>query len=225
MNNLTSLISGNVFVALIVSFIAGLISSFSPCLLSTVPLVIGYVGTNAKKDKNLAFKYSLVFALGLIFTFVSLGIVSAVLGQFFSGAGKWWYIILGIIMIFVGLQAVGVIKGKQSNACKVPKKSKGIIGAFFLGILGGALSSPCATPMLAAILAFVAGNGNVVLGILMLLFYSIGHCILIVAAGTSVGVIDALQSSPKYFKIGNIAKVVFGTLVIFIGLYLLYLGM
>lgn len=225
MNNLTSLISGNIFIALIVSFIAGLISSFSPCLLSTVPLVIGYVGTNAKKDKNLAFKYSLVFALGLIFTFVSLGVISAFLGQFFSGAGQWWYLFLGLIMIFVGLQAVGVIKGKQSNACKVPKKSKGIIGAFFLGILGGALSSPCATPMLAAILAFVAGNGNVVVGILMLLFYSIGHCILIVAAGTSVGIIDALQSSPKYFKIGSIAKVVFGVLVIVIGLYLLYLGM
>jgi len=66
MSNLTSLISGNIFIALLVSFIAGLISSFSPCLLSTVPLVIGYVGTNAKKDKNLAFKYSLVFALVLI---------------------------------------------------------------------------------------------------------------------------------------------------------------
>lgn len=225
MNDLTSLITGNIFIALLMSFIAGLISSFSPCLLSTIPLVIGYVGTNARKDKNLALRYSLVFALGLIFTFVTLGIISAALGKFFSGGGKWWYLALGLIMLYVGLQAIGVIKTKESNACKVPRKSKGIIGAFFLGILGGALSSPCATPMLAAILAFVATNGNITLGIVMLLLYSIGHCILIVIAGSSVGVIETLQSSPKYFKIGNIAKIIFGVIVILIGLYLLYMGM
>jgi cytochrome c-type biogenesis protein len=225
MNNLTALISGNIFIALFMSFVAGLISSFSPCLLSTVPLVIGYVGTNAKKDKNLAFRYSLVFALGLIFTFVSLGVLSAVLGKFFSGAGKWWYLLLGLIMLIVGLQAIGVIKTKESNTCKIPKKSKGLAGAFFLGILGGALSSPCATPMLAAILAFVATNGNITLGIIMLLLYSIGHCVLIVIAGSSVGIIEALQNSPKYFKVGNIVKVCFGVLVILIGLYLIYMGM
>jgi cytochrome c-type biogenesis protein len=225
MNDLTSLISGNIFIALFMSFVAGLISSFSPCLLSTVPLVIGYVGTNAKKDKNLAFRYSLVFSIGLIFTFVSLGIISAVLGQFFSGAGKWWYLVLGLIMVFVGLQAIGVIKTKESNACKVPRKNRGLLGAFFLGILGGALSSPCATPMLAAILAFVATNGNITLGIVMLLLYSIGHCVLIVVAGSSVGVIESLQNSPKYFKIGSVVKIIFGILVILIGLYLLYMGM
>lgn len=225
MTNITTLISGNLFITLIMCFFAGIISSFSPCLLSTVPLVIGYVGTNAKRDKNLAFRYSLVFSLGLIFTFIALGIASALLGKFFSGAGKWWYLVLGAIMLFVGLQTVGVIKNKGSNSCRVPRKSRGVVGAFFLGILGGALSSPCATPILAAILAFVAGKGNIALGILMLLFYSIGHCILIVIAGTSVGIIETLQSSPKYFKIGNIMKIIFGIIVVFIGLYLIYLGM
>lgn len=225
MTNITTLISGNLFITLIMCFFAGIISSFSPCLLSTVPLVIGYVGTNAKRDKNLAFRYSLVFSLGLIFTFIALGIASALLGKFFSGAGKWWYLVLGAIMLFVGLQTVGVIKNKGNNSCRVPRKSRGVVGAFFLGILGGALSSPCATPILAAILAFVAGKGNIALGILMLLFYSIGHCILIVIAGTSVGIIETLQSSPKYFKVGNIVKIFFGTMVVFIGIYLIYLGM
>ncbi len=59
----------------------------------------------------------------------------------------------------------------------------------------------------------------------MLLFYSIGHCILIVIAGTSVGIIETLQSSPKYFKVGNIVKIFFGAIVVFIGIYLIYLGM
>lgn len=225
MSNLTTLISGNIFIALIASFIAGIVSSFSPCLLSTVPLVIGYIEVNGKRSKNLALKYSLIFALGLIFTFVSLGVASAVLGKFFAGGGKLWYLILGAIMVFIGLKTVGVISSRETNSCKVPRKNTGAIGAFFLGILGGVLSSPCATPILAAILAFVAGSGNIILGILMLLAYSIGHCVLIVIAGTSVGVIEKLQSSPKYFRVGNIAKIFFGILVIFMGLYLLYLGM
>jgi len=196
MSNLTTLISGNIFIALIASFIAGIVSSFSPCLLSTVPLVIGYVEVNGKRSKNLALKYSLIFALGLIFTFVSLGVASAVLGKFFAGGGKLWYLILGAIMVFIGLKTVGVISSRETNSCKVPRKNTGAIGAFFLGILGGVLSSPCVTPILAAILAFVA-----------------------------VGVIEKLQSSPKYFRVGNIAKIFFGILVIFMGLYLLYLGM
>ena len=225
MNDLTTLISGNIFIALIASFIAGIVSSFSPCLLSTVPLVIGYVEANGKKNKNLALKYSLVFSLGLIFTFVALGVASAVLGKFFAGGGKLWYLALGAIMMFVGLKTIGVIGSKESNSCKVPRNSKGVVGAFFLGILGGVLSSPCATPILAAILAFVASSGNIVLGIVMLLLYSIGHCILIVIAGTSVGFIETLQSSPRYFKVGNVLKIFFGILVIFVGLYLLYLGM
>ncbi|WP_291570044.1 cytochrome c biogenesis CcdA family protein [Clostridium sp. UBA4548] len=225
MNDLTALISGNIFIALIASFVAGIVSSFSPCLLSTVPLVIGYVEANGKKNKNLALKYSLVFSLGLIFTFVALGVASAVLGKFFAGGGKLWYLALGVIMMFVGLKTIGVLGSKESNSCKVPRTSKGVVGAFFLGILGGVLSSPCATPILAAILAFVASSGNIVLGILMLLLYSVGHCILIVIAGTSVGFIETLQSSPRYFKVGNILKICFGILVIFIGLYLLYLGM
>lgn len=225
MNDLTTLISGNIFIALIASFVAGIVSSFSPCLLSTVPLVIGYVEANGKKNKNLALKYSLVFSLGLIFTFVALGVASAVLGKFFAGGGKLWYLALGAIMMFVGLKTIGVIGSKESNSCKVPRNSKGVVGAFFLGILGGVLSSPCATPILAAILAFVASSGNIVLGIVMLLLYSIGHCILIVIAGTSVGFIETLQSSPRYFKVGNLLKIFFGILVIFVGLYLLYLGM
>lgn len=223
LNNFSNLISNNVYIALGVSFLAGIVSSFSPCILSTLPLVIGYVGEAGVKDKKTAFKYSLFFSIGVVVTFTLLGIAFSLLGKFMNITGKWWYLVLGAIMLLVGLQLLGVI-GSHDKACKIPNRRKGFWGAFFLGILGGALSSPCSTPVLAAILAFVAQKGNVTLGGLMLLLYSIGHSVLIIIAGTSVGVVQQLSMSNKTMIAGRILKTVLGILVIFMGLYLLYLG-
>jgi len=225
LSNFNNIISNSVWIALVMSFVAGIVSSFSPCVLSSVPLIVGYMEGNKVKDKKVAFKYSLVFSLGIIFTFTLIGILSAVLGRFFSGAGRLWYIVLAAIMILSGLQLLGVINlGRSQNSCKVPSTRKGFFGAFVLGILGGALSSPCATPVLAAILTFVAGKANITLGIGMLLLYSLGHCALIILAGTSVGFVEHLSSSPKTVKVGNALRLFLGVLIILLGIYLFSLG-
>ncbi len=205
------------------ALIAGIISSFSPCVLSAVPLVIGYVGGYAGNDRKRAFTYSVTFCIGLALTFTALGAASAVLGRLVTGTGGWWYIILGIIMLAVGLQLLGVIN-LMPESCKMPSKRKGLIGAFILGIVGGALSSPCATPVLIEILAFVAGQGNIVLGVALLAVYSIGHCALLLIAGMSVGAVQKLASSPKTEKWGKKLKILFGIIVILVGLYLFYIG-
>lgn len=223
LSNFSNLISNNVYIALVVSFLAGIVSSFSPCILSTLPLVIGYVGELGAKDKKVAFKYSLFFSIGVVVTFTALGVAFSLLGKFMNITGKWWYLVLGVIMLLVGLQLLAVI-GNYDKACKIPNRRKGFWGAFFLGILGGALSSPCSTPVLAAILAFVAQKGDVILGALMLLLYSIGHSVLIIIAGTSVGLVQQLSMSDKTMLAGRILKIVLGILVIIMGLYLLYLG-
>lgn len=222
-HNFSTFLSNNVWFALITAFLAGIVSSFSPCVLSTIPLIVGYVGGYAKKDKKLAYWYSFIFCLGIIITFTLLGVASALLGRLFTGAGRWWYIILGIIMLIVGLQLIGVIEF-GNNSCKVPNKRKGIAGAFFLGILGGVLSSPCSTPILAAILAYVASKGNILLGVLMLMLYSIGHCILIFMAGTSISLVEEISSSSKTIFIGKILKIILAIVIFVAGFYLLYLG-
>lgn len=125
-----SLMGNNVLLALLISFLGGIISSFSPCILSSLPLIIGYVNKYGRDDKKTAFKYSLFFSLGIIITFTSLGIISSLVGKFFTSGGKLWYLLLGVVMIFVGLQLIGVIESKN-KACKVPKKRKGLLGAFF----------------------------------------------------------------------------------------------
>lgn len=222
-NNFSAFLSDNIWLAVITAFLAGIVSSFSPCVLSTIPLIVGYVGGYAGKDKKLAYRYSLIFCLGIIITFVLLGIASALLGKLFTGAGRWWYIILGAIMLLVGLQLIGVIEF-GNNSCRVPNRRKGIAGAFFLGILGGILSSPCSTPILAAILAFVASKGNILLGVIMLFLYSLGHCILVFMAGTSIGLVENISNSDKTKRIGRILKLVLAGIIFIAGFYLLYLG-
>ena len=218
-----TLLSQNIWISILVALIAGIIASFTPCALSSIPLIIGYVGGYNETDKKKPLIYSLVFSLGLAITLTILGILSATIGRMFIGIGSWWYIILGIIMLTVGLQMLEIIK-IGSNACGVPKKSKGIIGAFLLGILGGIFSTPCSTPVLIAILAFVAEKGNILLGGVLLLVYSIGHSILVIIAGTSVGFTQSFINSNKTSQIANILKYTFATLVILLALYMFYLG-
>jgi len=222
-HNFSAFLSNNIWLALITAFLAGVVSSFSPCVLSTIPLIIGYVGGYARKDKKLAYKYSLIFCLGIIVTFTLLGVASSLLGRLFTGAGSWWYIILGAVMLIVGLQLVGVIE-IVNNSCKLPSRRKGLAGAFFLGILGGVLSSPCSTPILAAILAFVASKGNILLGVIMLFLYSIGHCVLIFLAGTSIGLVEGISNSRKTQFIGKVLKIILAIIIFIAGFYLLYLG-
>lgn len=223
LENLGQLLSQNFWLALIMAFVAGLVSSFSPCVLSAMPLVIGYVGGYAGNNRKTAFMYSALFCIGLAVTFTALGAASALLGKLMMGTGKWWYIILALIMTTAGLQMLGIVN-IMPQSCRVPGKGKGLTGAFLLGILGGALSSPCATPVLIAILAYVAEKGKVLLGVGLLFFYSIGHCALLLIAGTSVGFVQNLAASPRTKMWGKILKLLFGVLIIMFAFYLFYLG-
>lgn len=223
MNSLTGLMGGNILISIIIAFIAGIIASFSPCMLSTIPLVVGGVSKNPKNDKKAALKYSLIFSLGVICTFVIIGLLTAAVGRYISAMGNYIYLILGTVLLIFGLQLIGVIGSKDT--CKVPRVKSNAFGAFIMGILGGILSSPCSTPILAVILTLVATGGDMVYGVLMLLAYGMGHCILIVIAGTSVGFIEEFSSSSRYYTISNVIKKVIGVVIIAFGLYLVYLGM
>ena len=91
-------------------------------------------------------------------------------------------------------------------------------------ILGGIFSSPCATPVLIALLALVASQGKLLWGVLLLLLYSAGHSILVLIAGTSIGFVKKLTSSKKYGRASKIIKIVLGSLILLLAFYMFYLG-
>lgn len=214
----------NVWLAPFLALLAGIITSFSPCCLSTVPLVIGYVGGVGKKDTKSAFLLSLTFAAGMALTFTALGAIASLFGKAMLLSGKWWFIVLGILMVLMALQTWGVYNFIPSTNLTSKNTKKGFIGAFLTGILAGVFSSPCATPMLVVISALVSAGGNILWGIFLFFLYSVGHSALVVVAGTSIGFVRKVTHSEKYGLASDIIKFITGALILLIAVYLLYLG-
>jgi len=221
---LSELVSQTMWLAPIIAFIAGLLTSFTPCSLSSVPLIVGYVGGAKNTDTKRAFKLSVTFAIGMAVTFTILGTLASFLGKLMRGAGSWWFIALGILMVLMTLQTWEIYDFIPSAYLTSKNTKKGYIGAFIAGILGGIFSSPCATPVLVVLLAIVASEGSVLWGVFLLLLYSLGHSILVIIAGTSVGFVQRLTSNDKYGSISKFLKIAMGFIILIIALYMFYLG-
>lgn len=132
--------------------------------------------------------------------------------------------ILGILMVLMALQTWEIFNFIPSVNLISKSKRRGFIGAFLAGILGGIFSSPCSTPVLIALLAIVAGEGNLIWGILLMLLHSTGHSALVMVAGTSLGFVQKINSSEKYNKAAKILKVAMGAAILLIGLYMFWLA-
>lgn len=214
----------NMLAAPAIAFAAGILTSFMPCSLSSVPLVIGYVGGVGERNVKKSFLLSLVFALGTAITFTALGAAAAAAGSLIGTAHKWWYILLGILMVLMALQTWEIYNFIPSTNLLSKNKKRGIAGAFIAGILSGVFSSPCATPVLVALLAVAAETGNLLYGMLLMFVYGAGHSVVSIAAGTSVGFVQRIKSSGAYGRAGNALKIILGLLILLIGLYMFYLG-
>lgn len=221
---LSELISQNIWLAPFIALFAGLLTSFMPCSLSSIPLVIGYVGGVGERDTRQSFKLSLVFALGMTITFTILGTLAALLGRIMQGTSQVLFIALGILMVLMALQIWGVFTFIPSTQLTSKNKKRGYLGAFLAGILGGVFSSPCSTPVLIALLAIVSQSGNIAFGVVLLMLYSAGHSVLVVIAGTSYGFAQKLMENEKYGKFSAMLTYVMGALVLLIGLYMFWLG-
>ena len=224
LQSISLLIENNVWLAPFLAFAAGAMISLTPCSVSSVPLVIGYVGGAAGSDTRKAFRLSLVFVLGSALTFTALGTAASTAGMFFMMAASWWYLILGSLMVLMALQTWGIFEIIPSSYLMSKNRKKGYLGAFIAGILGGIFSSPCSTPVLIALLAIVAGKGSIIWGASLLILYSIGHGLLALAVGTSFSFAQKLSENIEKSRAGSIIKLALGAIILLAGLYMLYLG-
>lgn len=218
--DIQSIIQNNHGLAFLAVFAGGLISAASPCVLAAIPLIIGYVGGYSGGDKKKAAIYSLVFILGLSITFTVLGAAASAMGQFLSFAGQWLYVALAAIAVTMGLQLMGFINIPLPFQKTRQVKSRGLWGAFLLGLLTGTVSSPCATPVLAVILAYVSTQGDILYGGSLLFTYAVGHCALIFIAGLSIGLTESIVSSKGIKNFSLYSKRFSGAVLVVAGLYL-----
>jgi cytochrome c-type biogenesis protein len=128
------------------SYLGGVIATASPCILASIPLVIGYVGGYAGDNRRQAFLYSLTFVVGLALVMSALGAMAALMGTMFGDVGTYWYFIVAVILMVMGLQLAGLIKLKMGgNTQKFLPKQTGLIGGLDFGDALRVGAFPCAS--------------------------------------------------------------------------------
>ncbi|MFH1362320.1 MAG: cytochrome c biogenesis protein CcdA [bacterium] len=213
----------NPLIAYFSVFVAGLISSFSPCVLITIPLVISYVGGYSEGDVRKSALFSLAFVIGLAITFTILGAIASLAGTLLGDIGGFWKYLLSAVAIIMGLQMMGILNFQIPTPRMVKTEQKGLIGAFLLGMLFGVASSPCATPVLAFILTFVASKQNLLYGTSLLFVYALAHAVLIFLVGVSTGMAEFFLKSHHIKRLSQYTHKISGAIFVLIGLAVLFL--
>jgi cytochrome c biogenesis protein CcdA len=187
-----------------------------------IPLMIGFVA--GKKEEGLgvgrAFLYSLVFVLGLSLTFVGLGIVAALAGQMYGDISGVWKWVVAAVCVLMGLHMMGVVHVPIPAVTSVQPKTQGIAGALVMGLLFGVVSAPCAAPILIVLLTYIAGSGaSVAYGAVLLLFYSLGHSVLVLLAGTSMGLARSFLESRNITRTTDWMRRFAGAVIVVVGFF------
>jgi cytochrome c-type biogenesis protein len=222
LDNIEQIIASYPLLAFGAVFLAGVLSSASPCVLATIPLVVGFVGGYAEGDRKKSFLYSLIFIVGLSLTFTAFGASAALLGTMFGTVGGWWYVAVGVVAVVMGLQMVGLYELRLPVLPRFKPKKGGLVGALLLGLFFGVASSPCATPVLVVILSIAALKGNILYGTLLLFTYAVGHCLLMLAAGTFTGFVEAFAASRGVANMALWSKQFSGAIISLVGAWFVW---
>ena len=224
--SLTSALQDNLLIALSASLFWGILSIIlSPCHLSSIPLIIGFISG----QKGLTFKKSFIlsslFSIGILITIIIIGILTSLAGRMLGDIGKWSNIFVAVIFFIIGLYLLDFIKFPFLNRISQPQYyKKGYLASLVLGLIFGIALGPCTFAYMAPMLGvvFKISSVNYIRGILFILFYAIGHCGVIIFAGTFTGLIEKYLKWNERSKGIIILKKICGVLVIAGGVYLIY---
>ena len=223
--NLSRAVEGAPAIALGASFVWGILSIIlSPCHLASIPLIVGFISEQGQVTTRRAFWTSTLFAVGILVTIAAIGVITAAAGRMMGDVGQYGNYLVAAIFFVVGLVLLDVIPMPWSGPGQVGMKRKGLLAAFILGLVFGIALGPCTFAYMAPMLGvtFKLASSNLAYGILLLALYGVGHCSVIVLAGTSTELVQKYLNWTEKSKGAVIVKRVCGVLVLLGGVYLLY---
>jgi cytochrome c-type biogenesis protein len=211
--------------AYLLVMVGGVASAISPCYIPVLAMFGGYVGGYAPDIKTGGLRLALPFILGNAVTLAAVGAIATVLGKtalnVFTGyqLDRW---IPGVVGLLMSLQLLGVLKVKMPVIPTLDweRQPGTAFGSFALGLPFGLVVTPCTIPIFFAIVAFVAVQGNILHGALLMVAYAIGRGIILTAVAASVGLLKALNIARSSRYIARISGILI--LVVSIGLLLFY---
>jgi len=183
-----------------VVFLAGLLTSLTPCTLSMLPITVGYIAGYAArqtKQKGSAARQSIWFALGLATTLAGLGMVAAIAGRIYGQVGLGLTIVVSLIAILMGLNLLNALPlsfPRSRFLEELPDRVPASLQAYTLGATFGLVAAPCSTPVLATLLAWVASTQKLVVGAGLLLAYTSGYVVPLILVGTFSSTLQTLLS-------------------------------
>ena len=212
----------SIYVMFLASFLGGLIASVSPCSLSMLPLIVGYVGGYGETKPSKTFVQMIFFVLGASIVFSVIGLICALTGKIFVG-NPYFALFAASVILIMGLNIVGILDIQLPVLIKeMPQNNfnNEFIYPVLLGAAFALIGTPCSTPILASIMAFASVGANIGQSILMLFLFSLGQGIIFILAGV---ITSKLKSSgDKFYQISEIIMKVCGVLLILVALFMYY---
>ncbi len=182
-------------------FVAGLLTSLTPCMLSMLPIAVGYIGGYETENHWQAAAQSVWFVLGLATTLAGLGILATLVGRVYGQIGIGLPVIVSLVAIAMGLNLLEALPlrfptfdGWDLISQPLPQG----VRAFLVGLTFGLVASPCSTPVLATLLAWVSSTQDPVLGSGLLLAYTLGYAAPLILAGTFTAAIKKLLALRRW---------------------------
>ena len=222
---LTQAVEGSALVAVGASLVWGVLSVvLSPCHLASIPLIVGFIDEQGRISTRRAFWISTLFALGILITIGVIGAGTAAAGRMMGDVGRYGNYAVAAIFFLVGLHLLDVIPMPWGGPGQVGMQRKGALAAFILGLVFGVALGPCTFAYMAPMLGvtFKVAATNLTYGVLLLLMYGVGHCSVIVFAGTFTEVVQRYLNWNEASKGAARLKHLCGALVILGGLWMIY---
>ncbi len=222
---LTRAVDGTPAIAILASFIWGVLSIIlSPCHLASIPLIVGFIDRQGRISARRAFAISSLFAVGILITIAAIGALTAGAGRMMGDVGAFGNYFVSAIFFVVGLHLLDVIPMPWSGPGAIGMQRKGLLAALFLGLIFGVALGPCTFAYMAPMLgvAFKLGAANLTYGILLLVIYGLGHCSVIVVAGTSTEAVQRYLNWTDRSSGAVILRRTCGALVLLGGVWMIY---
>lgn len=211
--------------AFLVVFLAGVLTSFTPCVYPMIPVTVTFIGGAAGGNRRRAVLLSSVYVLGMALIYAALGVLAALIGKTFGDwtRNPWVYGAVGALIVgfgvamldvftvrvpafFGGLQRQGVQKG-------------GFFGALLMGVAAGFVAAPCTAPVLGLLLTWVSTTRNVVRGSLLLFVFALGLGMLLLLLGIFSGMLSSLPRAGAWM---DRIKKGFGVAMLLIGAWFVF---
>jgi len=222
---LSHAIEGAPLIAVAASFIWGILSIIlSPCHLTSIPLIIGYLSNQRELSTKKAFHLSTIFSIGILISIAVIGGITAEAGRILGDVGKIGNYFVAMVFLIFGLNLLGILPLNYPGLSTLKYPRKGYFSVLSLGLVFGLALGPCTFAFMAPMLGIVFNMTakNLPYGLILLTAFAIGHCSVIIAAGTSTRLVQQITKWDEQSKGITIIRKICGILVLLGGIYLVY---